>query len=1032
MKSKLILVAGIILAVLMVGAVSAADTISDDNTLEITQNYIHTTDKAGSFSELEGEINGSGGNLEITKDYTFNNETDKIVGILIEKDNFTINGNNYILDAKNHSRIFNIYGDNITICNLVLMNGYSNIGGAIVASGKLTLNNVTFINNSASQLAGAIAYKGALLECNNTHFIDNYAENGASMYLIGNADIRNCDVTSTIPNKFSQIVGESIVLNVDNTSFENIEATYSPALHLTTCNSTIRNSRFINLKANKTSGAVGIKFASNALIENCEFINTISAKNAGAIYADIAGPGGSNGNLTIVNSRFENASSGFGGALMQLGGRLLISSSKFENSHAKLGGGAVYLSSVDAEISDSNFTCNDVEIIDGYPTYGGALFCDYGNLTITGSIFASSTALLGNAIYARDSSYNISKSTFANNTNAIYTDFDLESFISKDNILNNESILTNNSFYTTIIVGEGMELTLTNNTFNVTVLPSRYDSRDWGWVSDVKNQGQIEFCWTFGMTGTLESALLRACGLKIDLSQNNMGNTMLRYSIYGHTLAYEAGMCSLSASYLLSWFGALSEDYDSYDELGKVSPVIGTDENIYVQDVMFVSNFPEDNGSFIKSAIFNYGSVDASFYGQSTIDDVNPYFNTTTSAQYVDTYHEATHEISIIGWDDHYSKNNFNTPPPDDGAWIVKNSYGKDWGDHGIVYVSYYDKTLSVSTSVDEYATAVIIENTVPYNKNYQHDVIWGGEFISGENLSYANAFMALEDDLIAGVGTYFEREGINYTVNVYVNNQLELTQSGVSPYFGFHTIKLDKYIPLREGDYFYAEIFSDSVPVMNLSYMRTHSHQGYSWKCKNGDWSDLYDEGMIAIMKIYTVADDIKLTENINIAVDYTGGKYFSVKIVTSDGHAVGAGEKVMFTINKKTTTVTTDKNGIAKIDITNTPGTYVITASCNGKEITNTVKVNHILKTYKVTVKKTAKSFTLKAVLKVNGKVVKGKWITFKFNGKTYKAKTNSKGIAQKTLKKNVIKKLKKGKTYTVKVTYLKDTIKTTIKVR
>ena len=89
-------------------------------------------------------------------------------------------------------------------------------------------------------------------------------------------------------------------------------------------------------------------------------------------------------------------------------------------------------------------------------------------------------------------------------------------------------------------------------------------------------------------------------------------------------------------------------------------------------------------------------------------------------------------------------------------------------------------------------------------------------------------------------------------------------------------------------------------------------------------------------------------------------------------------------------------------------------------------------MLKTSKVTVKKTAKKFTLKAKLKINGKLVKGKLITFKFNGKTYKVKTNSKGIAQKTLNKNVIKKLKKGKKYTVKVTYLKDTIKTTVKVK
>ena len=79
----------------------------------------------------------------------------------------------------------------------------------------------------------------------------------------------------------------------------------------------------------------------------------------------------------------------------------------------------------------------------------------------------------------------------------------------------------------------------------------------------------------------------------------------------------------------------------------------------------------------------------------------------------------------------------------------------------------------------------------------------------------------------------------------------------------------------------------------------------------------------------------------------------------------------------------------------------------------------------------KTSKKLFTLKAKLKINGKLQKGKTVTFKFNGKTYKAKTAN-GIAKVTIKKNVIKKLKKGKTYSVKVTYIKDTIKSTVKVR
>ena len=84
------------------------------------------------------------------------------------------------------------------------------------------------------------------------------------------------------------------------------------------------------------------------------------------------------------------------------------------------------------------------------------------------------------------------------------------------------------------------------------------------------------------------------------------------------------------------------------------------------------------------------------------------------------------------------------------------------------------------------------------------------------------------------------------------------------------------------------------------------------------------------------------------------------------------------------------------------------------------------------KVKVKKSAKKLVLRATLKINGKAVKGKKITFKFKGKKYKAKTNKKGVAKVTIKKKVLKKLKVGKKVKYQATYLKDTVKYTVKVK
>ncbi len=175
-----------------------------------------------------------------------------------------------------------------------------------------------------------------------------------------------------------------------------------------------------------------------------------------------------------------------------------------------------------------------------------------------------------------------------------------------------------------------------------------------------------------------------------------------------------------------------------------------------------------------------------------------------------------------------------------------------------------------------------------------------------------------------------------------------------------------------------------------------------------------------------------VKITDNKDLVMDYNSGSAYRVCVWGNDGKVV-EGAIVTFEINKKSYNIKTDKNGYAVLKINEIPKKYTITAKYEGVTVKNTVTVKQILKAKNFKVKKSAKKLVLKATLKnSNGKAIKGKVIKFKFKGKTYKAKTNKKGVAKVTIKKKVIKKLKAKKKYALKITYLKDTIKKTVRVK
>ena len=80
----------------------------------------------GNFTALQEEIDSSADSIEITQNYIYDNSSDYELneGILINKSDFTINGNGHTIDGAGEARIFYILGKNVTILNLNLMEQY--------------------------------------------------------------------------------------------------------------------------------------------------------------------------------------------------------------------------------------------------------------------------------------------------------------------------------------------------------------------------------------------------------------------------------------------------------------------------------------------------------------------------------------------------------------------------------------------------------------------------------------------------------------------------------------------------------------------------------------------------------------------------------------------------------------------------------------------------------------------------------------------------------------------------------------------
>jgi hypothetical protein len=208
-------------------------------------------------------------------------------------------------------------------------------------------------------------------------------------------------------------------------------------------------------------------------------------------------------------------------------------------------------------------------------------------------------------------------------------------------------------------------------------LPSSFDWRDHAGVTPVKNQGGCGSCWAFATAGVMESQIKIKCGVVEDVSEqylvscNTNGWNCQDGGWWAH--GYHENLYDPQEE---PEAGSVPESGFPY--VGRDDPCGGPHEHTRkLDDWSYIAGYSIPSVQAIKQAIYDHGpvgvavAVGSHFQGyQEGIFDYNEPTSTPIN-----------HAVVLVGWNDDIG--------PDNGYWILRNSWGSSWGESGYMYIRY-------------------------------------------------------------------------------------------------------------------------------------------------------------------------------------------------------------------------------------------------------------------------------------------------------------------------------------------------------